>query len=147
VATESFTMRVSERVLRQLQGFPDAVVQLFQGYMERAATRAKRKVSGPVLNVQTGRYRSQIQALPVQRQGDTLIGLLSAPAIPGRIHEFGGEIRPKRARFLRFQIEGQTIFTTRVTMPERPHLRPSLEEEAPAFVQRVEARAAALGEG
>lgn len=44
------------------------------------------------------------------------------------IHEFGGEIRPKTAKYLRFKIGGKTIFTKLVRMPKRPYLIPTIEE-------------------
>jgi phage virion morphogenesis protein len=38
------------------------------------------------------------------------------------IHQFGGVIRPKKARALRFRAGGKTIFRHAVTLPARPYL-------------------------
>lgn len=44
------------------------------------------------------------------------------------IHEFGGIITPKRARFLRFVIDGKVIFARYVKIPARPYLRPAVRD-------------------
>ena len=41
------------------------------------------------------------------------------------IHEFGGIITPKRAKFLRFVIGNKVIYTKYVKMPARPYMRPA----------------------
>lgn len=46
-----------------------------------------------------------------------------------RIHEFGGDIVPRNARALAFQIGGEWIITQRVTMPARPYLRPAYDAQ------------------
>ncbi len=38
------------------------------------------------------------------------------------IHQLGGEIRPRTAKSLRFQIAGRWVSTQRVVMPARPYL-------------------------
>jgi len=44
------------------------------------------------------------------------------------IHEFGGTIRPKRAKRLVFEVEpGQLVFAESVTIPARPTLRPAMK--------------------
>lgn len=47
--------------------------------------------------------------------------------IYARIHEFGGVITPKRARFLHFFIDGKEIFTKYVVIPARPYFWPAVE--------------------
>ena len=48
---------------------------------------------------------------------------------PGaRIHEFGGVITPKSARFLHFKVSGEEVFTKRVNMPARPYMRPAFDQ-------------------
>lgn len=43
------------------------------------------------------------------------------------IHEFGGTIRPVRARALVFEVGGRTVVTQQVTMPKRPYMLPAME--------------------
>lgn len=45
------------------------------------------------------------------------------------IHEFGGTIRPKSAKFLRFQIGGQWVMAKSVTIKKRPYLKPAFEKQ------------------
>ena len=47
---------------------------------------------------------------------------LGSALIYARIHQDGGEIRPKNAGKLAFSIGGQTIMTDLVVMPARPYL-------------------------
>ena len=42
--------------------------------------------------------------------------------IYARIHQFGGRIRPTRARALRFEVGGEAVFARSVTIPARPYL-------------------------
>lgn len=42
-------------------------------------------------------------------------------------HEFGVVITPKRARALRFEIDGEVIYTQKVTLPARPYVRPAFD--------------------
>jgi phage gpG-like protein len=44
------------------------------------------------------------------------------------VHEFGAVIKPVRARFLHFYIDGQEIFAKQVVIPARPYLRPAVDE-------------------
>ena len=44
------------------------------------------------------------------------------------IHEFGGTIKPKNGKYLKFQINGKWIFAKQVTIPKRPYLEPSLKD-------------------
>lgn len=44
------------------------------------------------------------------------------------IHEYGGIIRPKSEDYLHFQVNGNWVKTKEVHMPERPYLRPALDD-------------------
>jgi len=44
------------------------------------------------------------------------------------IHEFGGTIKPKNGQYLKFEINGKTIFAKQVTIPARPYLKPALND-------------------
>ena len=45
------------------------------------------------------------------------------------IHEYGGEIVPRNARALVFEIDGEVIVTQRVTIQARPYLRPAYDAQ------------------
>lgn len=51
------------------------------------------------------------------------------------IHEFGGVIRPRTARFLVFTIGGRKIFARKVTMPKRPYLVPGAAAAEPIVIR------------
>ena len=57
-------------------------------------------------------------------------------AIYGRIHEFGGTIKPVHGQFLSFistkgSSAGQRIFVRLVVIPARPYMRPAFEDSQP----------------
>ena len=97
---------------------------------------AKRKVSGPVLNVRSGQLR---RSIIVQKRGSGVGAVVTVgPKVKyGGIHEFGGVITPKRKKFLRFQVGGEVIFAKKVTIPERPYMRPSLQENLEAITRLI----------
>ncbi|NTV02430.1 MAG: HK97 gp10 family phage protein [Chlorobiaceae bacterium] len=107
----------------------------------KLVSRVKEKLSGEVLNVRTGRLRRSIHA--EYEFGPTqAIAVVGTNVEYGRIHEFGGVIRPKTKKALRFQIDGRWIVTKMVRMPERSFLRSSMRELAPGI--REEIRRAAV---
>jgi HK97 gp10 family phage protein len=66
-------------------------------------------------------------ATGIKREGKyVLAGVFGV--IYAKIHEFGGVIRPVKAKALKFQIDGKWIVTKKVTMPARPYLRPAVDE-------------------
>ncbi len=86
---------------------------------------AKRNVRGWGL-IDEGRLRGSIAAEAISDH-EVLIG---TNVIYAAIHEFGGTITPKRAKYLRFYWKeiGQWVTTKKVTIPPRPYLRPALDE-------------------
>jgi phage gpG-like protein len=59
-----------------------------------------------------------------------------------RIHELGGDIKPKGSGLLTFRLpNGQWISTDKVTIPDRPFLRPALRDSR-AGARRIIARLA-----
>jgi phage gpG-like protein len=99
------------------------------------ATAKKDYLSGPrpgKLQRLTGRLRGNI-AHREKLSGDRVTGILGTNVIYGRIHELGGEIRPKTAQYLKFQINGRWKSVRKVTMPARPFLRPAMEDNLDKF--------------
>lgn len=101
------------------------------------AGQARRNVTGGGpghLNVRTNRLRNSLQA----RKLATARWAVGTDVIYGPIHEFGGEIRPKTKKWLRFPIrEGKALVTSPnivawvttklVKMPKRAYLYPALD--------------------
>jgi len=54
------------------------------------------------------------------------------------IHEYGGVIRPVRARALMFQVGGQWVTARSVTIPARPYLHPALDENQARIEQEFD---------
>lgn len=52
-------------------------------------------------------------------------------------HEFGVTIYPKKAKALRFVIDGEVIFAGKVTIPARPYVRPSVRQGQNKAVKAV----------
>lgn len=53
------------------------------------------------------------------------------------IQEFGGEITPRRAPFLRFQVDGEWVMARRVRIPAQPYVRPTFEADGPEAQREV----------
>jgi phage gpG-like protein len=84
----------------------------------------KNKLSGQVLNRVTGKL-AQSQNYNVTENVLSVGSNLSYAAI----HEYGGEITPDKGNFLRFEKGSKTIFARRVTIPPRPYLWPTIDED------------------
>lgn len=103
---------------------------------------AKRKVSGPVLNVRTGQLR---RSIIVRKRGSGVNTVVTVgPQVKyGGAHEFGAQIParfPKRAKALRFEIGGRIIFAKRAAgfkLKARPFMRPSLQENLEAVTRLI----------
>ncbi len=137
---------------------PDAVrrvllLKMRQLVLELEA-RVKDKLSGKVLNVQTGALRRSIQNELKEARDYIEAQVYSAGDVKyAAIHEFGGItkphiILPKAKKALKFIIGGKEIFSRMVrhkgsVMPERSYMRSSLREMA----ERVETLLATALEG
>lgn len=62
----------------------------------------------------------------------------SRGVIYAAIHEFGGDIYPKRAKVLSWMSKtGKRMFAMHVKMPMRPYLRPAFDENKPAIIDAI----------
>lgn len=66
---------------------------------------------------------------PPERSKNKIKIFIGTNLIYAAIQEFGGEITPKRAPFLRFQIDGEWITARRVRIPAHPYVRPTMDED------------------
>lgn len=104
---------------------------IFQA-MERIGTmlegRIKENLSGPILNVQTGRLRSSITHR-TERKGDDVETSVGSNVIYLAAHEFGVIITPKNANALAIpQSDGSIRLVQQVEIPERAPMRKSWEQ-------------------
>ena len=112
--------------------------------LEKARNYTKRRLTGEVLHVQTGRLRNSI-AIDVERNGSKIIGAMGTNVVYGKFWELGFTVPaytivPREKRALHFFIGSKEIFAKSVQMPARtvkarPFLKPSLLEAVPDFEQ------------
>lgn len=96
-------------------------------------TRAKAvNLAGRILNYHTHRLQRSIKSRAF-RKLDTYVGHVGTPVVYGPIHEYGGVILPVASKYLRFQINGKWICTTRVVIPARRWLSRSVEDVYPGI--------------
>jgi len=127
-------IRGTKEVIDNLGKSPQAVrfaMAKVGALLERAV---KIKLSGEVLKVRTGRLRSSITH-EVRDVGGAVELVVGTNVVYARIHEFGGVILPKRARFLVFEVGGKKVFARKVTIPRRPYFEPALDESAPKMAK------------
>lgn len=99
--------------------------------------RSKYLSGRPGLNVGTGNLRSRITW--ETSESDNYIDLtLGTNVVYARIHELGGTIFPKKGLYLRFKTrDGGFVTVKSVTIPKRPYLRPSIEDNVGPFQARL----------
>lgn len=91
------------------------------------------KLSGQVLKTRTSNLRNSITH-QFTDNGNSIDGVVgtSVKSIPyARIHEFGGVIEAKKAKFLRFKIGDHWIMKKSVVIPKRSYLRSALSDLEP----------------
>ena len=123
-----------------------------------ALDRAVEQAAGQTAEVGLARMRMRLSGRVLQRRGGALFRTARVDVEPSgsalrivfragsnkvpyaAIHEHGGIILPKRGRYLKFRVNGEWRQVTRVVMPERPYVRPSLKEAGQAFPALLSAR-------
>lgn len=99
-------------------------------------TRAKtHHLAGATLKARSHRLQRSVKS-SVKRLLNKVTGRVGSPVVYAAIHEFGGIIRPKNAKYLVFQIDGKWIRTKKVTMPKREWLSKSLNDVKPQ-IERI----------
>lgn len=104
-------------------GAPEGFVQLAlnaTGDVVEAKAKDNVRAQGLILE---GRLRSGIARRTIAWD-EVIVGVFDV--IYAAIHEFGGVITPKRAKWLVFDVDGETVFTKKVTIPARPYMRPAV---------------------
>jgi len=89
-----------------------------------AEAQAKLRFNTPGnLRVRTGHLRRSIGS---GAEGNT--GWVGTNVSYGEVNELGATIRPKKGKYLKFQIMGQWKTVKEVVIPPRPFIRPAVEE-------------------
>lgn len=122
---------VKDEVTPYLEGIEDAD-RLERMLLDRMAEKIvgnvkEKKLSGQVLNVRTGRLKTSIGKRSIGNDAVD-IGVLLSTVKYAAIHEFGGDIYPKNAGALTFQIGDKWITTGHVHMKKRPYVKPAIDE-------------------
>ena len=95
--------------------------EMLRGYI------VSKKLSGQVLKRPTGKLAGSIDK-EVITQKNMVIGRVGSNLKYARIHELGGVIRPVRAEYLCFKVDGQFVKTKEVIIPKRSYIGTSLKE-------------------
>jgi hypothetical protein len=74
-----------------------------------------------------GVLENALQVIPIDSRAAEA-GVPADTIIYAFAHEYGVVIVPRKAKALRFEIDGKVIFAQRVTIPARPYVRPSVKE-------------------
>ena len=91
-------------------------------------TRAKtHHLAGATLKARTHELQKSVKSR-VRQSGNTVSGRVGSRMLYAAIHEYGGIIRPKNAKYLVFRIDSKWIRTKKVTMPKREWLSKSLRD-------------------
>ena len=113
-------------------GIYSAVVKACSLIEIRAKTH---HLAGHTLKARTHRLQHSVKSL-VYHFSNTVIGRVGSPVVYAAIHEYGGIIRRKNAKYLVFRIEGKFVRTKKVTMPARRWLSKSVEDVKPQ-IERI----------
>lgn len=123
-------------VIKMMKRAPKKMRPVLRAAMHASVLHVKGEIqdglSGEVLNKRTGNYYRSIKTNVRQHQsGNAYMGVVGVGRnVPyARIHEFGGEIRPRDdtpGEKLTFQIDGQWVSVYSVEIPARPLWEPTL---------------------
>lgn len=99
----------------------DAVKAAAEVFRDGARRRAPRR---------SGRLADSIET----RTTGPSTAVTSTDLVYAQIHEFGGTIRPKRAKVLAFDPGGGVVFARRVRITAQPYWLPTFDQDTPAAV-------------
>ena len=107
---------------------------VIEGHAKINASRGR-----PGLEMKTGALVGSITAVPA-KSTKTRAEVDTGPSVLyAAIHEFGGIIKPIRAKMLSWIGDtGERIFANLVQIPARPYMRPAIDENEDRIVKAVE---------
>lgn len=104
------------------------------------STRLIRSLS-PQGGARPGGVGASEQYREVHVVGEKIVGLFGSEVEYAGIHEFGGVINAKNAKYLRFKtFDGSWHSVKSVTIPARPYLKPAAEKEQPRIAEMLAKR-------
>jgi phage gpG-like protein len=126
---EKFEKDFDKAVLAGLGKGMKSVLKISSTKFFQGGQGAPNPPPGP-LKIRSGRLRRGTQIIPPKRgPGDTWVSGLTNSIHYARIHEKGGRIVARRAKFLSFQLwDGTWRSVKSVFIPARPFLQPAVEE-------------------
>lgn len=114
------------KIARIPENFKKGITRGLTKAMLFAEAQAKLRFNTPDnLRVRTGHLRRSIGS---GASGNT--GWVGTNVFYGEVNELGKTIRPKKGKYLKFQIQGQWKTVKEVVIPPRPFIRPAVEENA-----------------
>jgi phage gpG-like protein len=147
---------VNEKLLAKLKNMPEEMRKQVRLTMESVVFECERitkeKLSGPVLHRRSSRLFTSIGS-DVKGSGRDTVGRFGVtkhpqgkPVVYAAIHEFGGIIRPKRKKWLRFKTkDGRWHTVKEVTMPMRSYIRSTAKEKKSWIVGRFHSMLTEMG--
>ncbi len=113
---------------------PEVLRQSLEQALEVGLAASQRAMgpggSGP--RVRTGRLLGSLGSR-VYASGDGWVGELWADTPYAAAQEYGAVIQAKKAKYLKFRVQGQWVQVKRVVLPARPYLRPGRDAAAQAL--------------
>lgn len=136
-----FGIKVAGNAFRILEQAAKTANKRIMAVVKKSATRVQR---GAKINVHQKLNTTGLStggaglsgSIGIKKDPSNLAADIGPSKIYGRIHEFGGVIRPKKGQFLSFisnqgTYAGQRVFVRSVTIPKRPYLQPALDDAKP----------------
>lgn len=77
----------------------------------------------------TGTLRRSLHSKTDEKSGSRVSVLVGTDLEYAAMQEFGGEVVPKVAKMLAFEVKGKLVFAKKVTIPAHPYLRPAFDEQ------------------
>ncbi len=115
-----------ERLMARL---PQVMAESMEKSLDNALSLARQRMrpggGGP--QTRTGRLARSLRRR-VSRQGDAVLGELSADAPYAAAQEYGAVIQARQGKYLKFQVQGRWVSVRRVVLPARPFLRPAADQ-------------------
>lgn len=113
--------------LARLEGrMPGLLRQTLEQALEEGLRTARDRMGNGGPQVRSGQLLRSL-GWSVSGSGDQLQGELLADTLYAGAQEYGATILARRAKYLKFQVQGRWVQVKRVTLPARPYLRPGAE--------------------